>query len=124
MWNSMLLTLPSHKLGVVLLSNSEEAGNDNLLIRIAVTILEQALKVKAGIERPAAEPRLSFRCQRMNCAATRSIHDGPWLDEHPVRRGRPVCGRSGSILKLLRMEKGVSLLREFPQAMRKCPSRR
>jgi CubicO group peptidase (beta-lactamase class C family) len=55
MWNSLLLTLPEHKLGVVLLSNSGEA---ELVInfKIATTILEEALKVKAGIERPPAEP--------------------------------------------------------------------
>jgi CubicO group peptidase (beta-lactamase class C family) len=52
MWNSLLLTLPDHKLGVVVLNNSaKNAGNANF--QIAITILEQALKVKAGIERPA-----------------------------------------------------------------------
>jgi hypothetical protein len=49
-----MFTLPDHKLGVVLLSNSGEVGNVNF--QIATTILEQALKVKAGIERPPAEP--------------------------------------------------------------------
>jgi hypothetical protein len=55
MWNSLLLILPDHKLGVVLLNNSaENAGNVNF--QIAITILEQALKVKTGIEPPPAEP--------------------------------------------------------------------
>jgi CubicO group peptidase (beta-lactamase class C family) len=54
MWNSLLVTLPDHKLGVVVLSNSAEAGNVNF--QIATTILEQALKVKTGIERPPGEP--------------------------------------------------------------------
>jgi CubicO group peptidase (beta-lactamase class C family) len=55
MWDSILLILPDHRLGVVVLNNSaENAGSVN--IQIATTILEQALKVKAGIERPVTEP--------------------------------------------------------------------
>ena len=55
MWNSLMVTLPDHKLGVVILNNSQEnAGGANFLIAIA--ILQQALKVKAGIEAPAVEP--------------------------------------------------------------------
>ena len=54
MWDSLMVTIPDHKLGVVLLSNSAEAGKVDFLI--ASSILEQALKVKTGIERPVAEP--------------------------------------------------------------------
>jgi D-alanyl-D-alanine carboxypeptidase len=55
MWDSILLILPDHRLGVVVLNNSaENAGSVN--VQIATTILEQALKVKAGVERPATEP--------------------------------------------------------------------
>jgi CubicO group peptidase (beta-lactamase class C family) len=55
MWSSLLLILPEHKLGVVVLNNSgENAGNVNF--QVAITILEQALNIKAGIERPAPEP--------------------------------------------------------------------
>ncbi|MCL4861401.1 MAG: beta-lactamase family protein [Caldilineaceae bacterium] len=55
MWSSLLLILPDHKLGAVVLNNSgEDAGNVNF--QIAITILQQALKVKAGIEPPPAEP--------------------------------------------------------------------
>ena len=54
MWNSLLVTLPEHKLGVVVLSNSGEAAPVNF--QIATTILERALEVKAGIERPLADP--------------------------------------------------------------------
>jgi hypothetical protein len=53
MWNSLLVTLPDHKLGVVVLSNSGEAAAINN--QIATTILERALAVKAGIERPLVE---------------------------------------------------------------------
>ena len=55
MWNSLLVTLPEHKLGVVVLSNSGEAGGA-IIYQIATTILEQALEVKAGIGRPSADP--------------------------------------------------------------------
>jgi CubicO group peptidase (beta-lactamase class C family) len=54
MWSSILYTLPNHKLGVVILSNSEEA--EDVTFQIATQILEQALKVKVGLERPAVEP--------------------------------------------------------------------
>jgi CubicO group peptidase (beta-lactamase class C family) len=55
MWSSLLVILPDYKLGVVLLNNSgENAGNTNF--QIAITILQQALKVKAGIEPPPADP--------------------------------------------------------------------
>ena len=55
MWSSLLLILPDYKLGVVLLNNSgENAGNINF--QIAIAILQQALKVKIGIEPPPAEP--------------------------------------------------------------------
>jgi hypothetical protein len=53
MWNSLLVTLPEHKLGVVVLSNSGEAEMVNF--QIATTVLEQALAAKAGIERPPGE---------------------------------------------------------------------
>jgi hypothetical protein len=54
MWNSLMVTLPEQKLGVVVLSNSGEAATINF--QIATVILEQALEVKTGIERPMAEP--------------------------------------------------------------------
>jgi CubicO group peptidase (beta-lactamase class C family) len=55
MWNSLMVILPDHKLGVVVLNNSQEdAGGANF--QIAIASLQQALKVKAGIEPPAAEP--------------------------------------------------------------------
>ncbi|NIB38424.1 serine hydrolase [Pseudomaricurvus alkylphenolicus] len=50
MWNSMLYTLPDHKLGVVVLSNSAEAAGPGF--QIAVEVLAQALAVKAGLEKP------------------------------------------------------------------------
>jgi len=55
MWNSLMVILPDHKLGVVLLNNSQEnAGGANF--QIAIAVLQQALKLKAGIAPPAAEP--------------------------------------------------------------------
>jgi CubicO group peptidase (beta-lactamase class C family) len=54
MWSSFLLTLPEHKLGAVVLGNSGEEGLVSL--QVAATILQQALELKTGIERPAAEP--------------------------------------------------------------------
>lgn len=53
MWNSLLVTLPENKLGVVVLSNSGEAATANF--QIATTILQQALELKTGIERPMPE---------------------------------------------------------------------
>ncbi|MCP4396730.1 MAG: beta-lactamase family protein [bacterium] len=53
MWNSLLVTLPEHKLGVVVLSNSAEAEAINY--QIAPKILEHALEVKTGITRPPVE---------------------------------------------------------------------
>ncbi len=55
MWNSLLVTLPDHKLGVVVLSNSGEAEGA-IIYQIATTVLERALAVKAGIERPSVVP--------------------------------------------------------------------
>jgi CubicO group peptidase (beta-lactamase class C family) len=54
MWSSILYTLPDHKLGVVILSNSVEA--EDITFQIAAQILEQALRVKTGLERPATQP--------------------------------------------------------------------
>lgn len=54
MWNSMLYTLPDHKLGVVVLGNSAEAAGPEF-IKIAPTVLAQALAVKTGIEKPEVE---------------------------------------------------------------------
>jgi CubicO group peptidase (beta-lactamase class C family) len=54
MWDSLLVTLPEQKLGVVLLSNSAEAGKVDF--QLASTILEKALKAKTGIEQPQAAP--------------------------------------------------------------------
>ena len=53
MWNSLLYTLPDHQLGVVVLSNSAEAAEVNF--QIATTILEQALAVKTGLDKPVVE---------------------------------------------------------------------
>ncbi|MCP4405999.1 MAG: hypothetical protein GY801_52990, partial [bacterium] len=50
----LLVTLPEHKLGVVVLSNSEEAAA--ISYQIAPNILEHALEVKTGITRPPVEP--------------------------------------------------------------------
>ncbi len=54
MWNSMLYTLPDHKLGVVVLGNSSEAENPEF-IKIAPTVLAQALAVKTGMQVPELE---------------------------------------------------------------------
>ena len=53
MWNSLLYTLPDHKLGVVVLTNSDEGAGPEF--QIAATVLEQALAVKTGIEKPEVE---------------------------------------------------------------------
>ncbi len=53
-YNALLVTLPEHKLGVVLLSNSAEA--EGLNFYFAPTILEHALEIKTGITRPPVEP--------------------------------------------------------------------
>ncbi len=52
MWNSLLYTLPEHNLGVVVLSNSAEAAGAPEF-QIAMTVLEQALELKTGLEKPA-----------------------------------------------------------------------
>ncbi len=53
MWNSILYTLPDHKLGVVVLANSAEAASP--VFQIAETVLQQALAVKTGLEKPEVE---------------------------------------------------------------------
>ncbi|MBC8279871.1 MAG: beta-lactamase family protein, partial [Chloroflexi bacterium] len=53
MWNSLLYTLPDHKLGVVVLTNSAEGAGPEF--QIATTVLEQALAAKTGLEKPKVE---------------------------------------------------------------------
>ena len=53
MWNSILYTLPDHKLGVVVLGNSAEAAQT--VDQIAAMVLEKALEVKTGLEKTVVE---------------------------------------------------------------------
>jgi len=107
MWNSLLVTLPDHKLGVVVLSNSGEA--DLVNYQIATTVLERALAAKAGIERPPGEPP-GRRCTVTGRTSQlrRFIHHRSWLDEHSVRWNGPLCRRNGSILQAQAMPKWPS----------------
>ena len=87
MWNSLLLTLPDHKLGVVVLSNSDEAAKANFNFQIAATILEQALKVKVGIERPQAKPPAVVSLSTDELRSYEGlVQYGSWLDEDSIRR--------------------------------------
>ncbi|QSA98283.1 serine hydrolase [Methylococcus sp. EFPC2] len=53
-FHSQLVALPEHKLGVVVLANSNSArGTVN---KLATETLAQALEIKAGIRQPVAEP--------------------------------------------------------------------
>ena len=54
MFRSALYVLPQHKLGVVVLGNSNTAGG--VVNRVATETLKLALQAKAGVEQPAYQP--------------------------------------------------------------------
>ena len=53
MWNSILYTLPDHKLGVVVFGNSAEAFQT--VDQIAAVVLEKALEAKTGLKKQVVE---------------------------------------------------------------------
>lgn len=71
LYRSQLIALPEHKLGVVVLANSESAGV--VINKIATTALALALEAKAGIRQP----------QRTKPATTMSIPSAEDLQRYP-----------------------------------------
>jgi hypothetical protein len=65
-WNSLLVTLPTTSWG----RDAETWRRGDVVYQIAGAVLEQALKVKTGIERPPAATQPSFRCPLMSWAVT------------------------------------------------------